>query len=716
MRQGARETSRPVRTVRRAAAGVVLQAEAAECGRACIAMICRHHGRRIGLRELRRRFPLSLKGSSLPDLMRIAAALGFRPRALRVELGELGKLALPAILHWDLDHFVVLARCGRSRAVVLDPATGRRRLHLREVSSRFTGVALELAPAAGFVPGGRADDVPLGRVLGRIRGLGRGLALVGTLSLALQALAVLGPFFLQWVVDQVLVSADRDLLAVLATGFALVLLLEVAVGTLRGWTVTHLSASLALQWTGNVFAHLVRLPLEFFERRHLGDVVSRIGSVRAIQRTLTTSFVEALVDGLLAGLTFLVMLLYSRSLAALALTAVAVYAGVRALAFRALRERTARQLVAGAKQQSYLLESIRGIQSIRIANVEAERDAVHANVLTEAVNQELGLARLSVGIAAANRLVFGLERIAVVWLGARLALDNAFSAGMLVAFLAYQDQFAARVAALVDKGAELRMLRLHAERLADIVLTEPAAPSCATRPAQRLESGAIEVSGVAFRYAEGQAWVLHGVDFTVADGEFVAIVGPSGCGKTSLVKLLAGLLAPTRGRIRIGGAAPAATGAREGGIAAVMQEDHLFAGTIADNIALGDPVPARGRMDAAARLAAVHEEIAAMPMGYESLVGDMGTSLSGGQKQRVMLARALYRRPRVLLLDEATSHLDLGRERAVNAAIRRLPMTRVVVAHRPQTIAAADRVLVLEGGRIRCEHRRRAARARTAAA
>lgn len=687
----------------------VLQTEAAECGLACMAMVCRHHGSRVGVRELRQHFPVSLKGAALPDLVRIAGRLGFRARPLKVELEQLARLQRPAILHWNLNHFVVLATAGRSRVTILDPAIGKRRLRYEEVSPHFTGVALELAPTAKFAPLAPAPALSLSQLTGPIRGLRRALGLVLVLSLALQALVVLGPFFLQWVVDQVLVSADRDLLTVLALGFAMLLLLQAGIGVLRGWAVAFLAARLGLQWAGNVFAHLLRLPLEFFEKRHLGDVVSRMGSLRTIQRTITTSFVEALIDGVMAVVTFLMMLLYSRKLAALSCAAVISYALLRAATFRAVRDASERQLVAGARQQGHLLESLRGMPSIKVAGIEQERETGYADLVNETTNQDLGLAKLGLAFNGASTLVFGLERIATVWIGALLALENVFSAGMLIAYLAYKDQFTGRVAGLVNKGIELRMLRLHGERLADIVLAHPetdAAPASAFRMPS---STRIEVRGLSFRYAEGEPWVLEDLGFAVEEGEAVAIVGASGSGKTTLMKLLLGLLRPTRGGIHVGGQDIAALGVRDYRrmVGAVMQDDRLFAGSIAENIALGDPVVDAGRVEAAARLAAVHEEIAAMPMGYDSLIGDMGTTLSGGQKQRVILARALYGRPRILFLDEATSHLDVGRERIVAEAVRRLNLTRVIVAHRPQTVAGADRVLVLSGGRISRELRGR---------
>ena len=679
----------------------VLQSEASECGLACLAMVADGHGHRIALSELRQRFPLSLKGANLPRLIAIADALGLQARPLRLELEELPELKTPCILHWDLNHFVVLARIRRGRATILDPAFGKRTIGLAEASRHFTGVALEFAPVADFRPRADAGSVSVRQLTGRVTGLWRSLALVLSLSVVLQVFVVLGPFFLQWVVDQALVSADRDLLTVLGIGFGLVLLLQVGVSLLRGWSVVFLSSRLGLQWMGNVFAHLVKLPLDFFGKRHLGDVVSRMGSVQAIQRTLTTSFVEALIDGLMAVVTLGMMLLYSWKLALVTMLASVLYLGIRALAFGPVREGTEQQLVAAARQQSLLLETIRGMPSVKVAGVEQQRQAGYANLMNETVNREVGLARLGLGFNGAKTLVFGIERIAVIWIGALLALQNVFSVGMLVAYLAYKDQFASRVGGLVDKWIEFRMLRLHGERLADIVLAPP------DEDAGRGESpppdeARIEVCNVSFRYAEGEPWVVEDCSFTVSEGESVAITGASGCGKTTLVKLLLGLLKPTRGSIRIGGQDIASLGVRNYRriVGAVMQDDQLFAGSLAENIAFGESAPDPRRVEAAARLAAVHGEIADMPMGYHTLVGDMGTTLSGGQKQRVILARALYRKPRLLFLDEATSHLDVARERLVNDAVRQLAVTKVIIAHRPETIASADRVLEMRAGGI----------------
>lgn len=686
---------------------VVTQSEAAECGLACLAMVASHYGNRIGLRELRRRHSLSLKGATLAQLMDIAGKLGFMCRPLRLDLEHLVELQLPCILHWDLTHFVVLTHVRKCSVTVHDPAFGKRDLPLEEFSRHFTGIALELSPTADFRPSPSPPAIAISQLTGKASGLWRSLALIFSLSIALQVFVLLAPFFMQWTVDHVLIAADRELLTVIGLGFGLALLLQVAIGAVRGWAVIHLSSRLGLQWTGNVFSHLIRLPLDFYEKRHLGDITSRMGSVQAIQRTLTTSFVEALIDGLMAVVTLGMMLLYSWKLALVTMLAVGMYLVLRALSFHMLRSGTEQQLIAAAHQQTHLLESIRGVQSIKVAGRETLRRSGYYNLMNETVNRDVWLARFGLAFGSTNQLIFGIERIAVIWIGAVLAMENVFSVGMLIAYLAYKDQFAQRIGGLIDKWMEFRMLRLHGERLSDIVLTQPEAGE-ADGGAEGLPAQLrIEVEGLGFRYASGEPWVLRDCSMVIEPGESVAIVGASGCGKSTLVKLLLGLLPPTEGQIRVGGLPLAKIGTEHYRrvIGAVMQDDQLFAGSINDNIAFEDEGLDEARVQAAAKLAAVHDDIAAMPMGYNSLVGDMGTTLSGGQKQRVMLARALYRRPQLLFLDEATSHLDVERERLVNDAVRQLDLTRVIIAHRPETIASADRVLVMHAGAIAQELR-----------
>ncbi len=690
---------------------VFLQTEAAECGLASLGMVASFHGHRIDLAGLRRRFTVSLKGATLAYLMQAAGRLHFAPRPLRLELAELAQLRMPCILHWDLNHFVVLKSADARAAVIHDPAFGVRRLALAEVSRHFTGIALELSPTAQFAPADERRKVRLKDLMGTVTGLRRSLAQVLVLAFALQAIAIVSPFYMQWAIDGAVVSADRDLLTVLGLGFLMLSLMQVALTALRSWVVLYLGTTLNLQWLANVFSHLLRLPVSYFEKRHLGDVVSRFGAVNTIQRTLTSSFVEALIDGAMALATLAMMLVYSRLLTGLAIASVAAYGLLRWAFYEPLRRATEEHIVHAAKQQSHFLETVRGVQSIKLFGRQEERRSRWLNLVVDAMNRDLATQKLGLGFRLANGLVFGVERIAIVWLGSLLVLDSAFSVGMLFAFVSYKEQFSARVAGLIDKMIELRMLGLQAERLADIVLAPPEAES----PALAVDDveASLEVSAVSFRYSDTEPFVLLNCSFAVAPGESVAIVGASGGGKTTLVKLMLGLLAPTDGRILAGGVDIQKLGIDRYRklVGTVMQDDQLFAGSIADNVSFFDPAPDQGAIERYARMAAVHDDIAAMPMGYNTLIGDMGAALSGGQKQRILLARALYKQPKILFLDEATSALDVQKERAVNEAIRALNLTRIIIAHRPETIASAQRVIVLQGGRVAQDLRRVAAEA-----
>jgi len=680
---------------------VVLQSEAAECGLACLAMVAGAHGLDTDLPTLRRRFSLSLKGVTLAELVRMAHVLQLNTRALRAEPAELAQVQLPCVLHWDLNHFVVLVALQRGEAVIHDPARGLLRLKLAELSRHFSGVLLELQPALGFQPARERQHVSLRQLLGPVRGLRRSLLQIFTLALALEVFVLLSPFFMQWVVDGALVSADRDLVLTLGIGFGLLVLVQAATAAARSWAVLALSASLNLQWLVNVFAHLLRLPVAWFEKRHAGDIWSRFGAVQHIQRTLTTSFIEAVLDGLLVLLTLVMMLLYSPLLTALVLGAVAGYGLLRWVFFGPLRRASEEALVFEARQSSHFLESLRGVLAIKLFNAQGERQSRFSSLVVETMNAQLTVRKLELVFTVLHRLLFGLERVGVVWLGALLVIDQRLSLGMLFAFVAYKETFAARVSALVDKAVDLKMLRLQGERLADIVLTAPELEA-ETVEAQRPLDGSLELRDLRFAYADGEPEVLRGVNLRIEPGESVAIVGPSGCGKTTLLKLMLGVHAPTAGQVLVGGVPLGRAGlhAWREHVGVVLQDEPLFSGSLLDNISFFSPEPDAAWAQECARLACVHDEIAAMPMGYHTLIGDMGAALSGGQKQRVLLARALYKRPKILLLDEATSSLDVERERAVNQAIRHLALTRVIVAHRPETIQSAGRVVALHEGRV----------------
>lgn len=680
----------------------LLQTEVAECGLACLAMVACYHGFRTDLPALRARFHLSLQGADLGQIADFADRIKLNSRPLRLEVEDMRKLKTPCILHWDMNHFVVLQRADSKSITIHDPAVGVRRLPYAEVGKHFTGVALELTPAIDFKCVEERRHVSLASLVGSVRGLWRSFGLVFLMALALEALALLAPMLNQWVVDEALVTADRGLLNVLAIGSLLLMLTQAAVSQARGWTVMYLSTHLNLQWIGNVFNHLLQLPLEWFEKRHLGDVVSRFGSVGAIQRTITTSFIGAVLDGLMAMATFVMMVLYSPMLSLVVVLTVVLYAMLRALAYLPLREASQEGLMLAAREQTCFLETIRAIQAIKLYGREQDRRNRWLNLMVDVMNRGVRTQKLGMLFSNANLIITGVSGTLMLWLGAGMVMDGVFTIGMMFAFTAYGTQFGARMSSLIDNFIEFRMLSLHTERLADIVM-EPAEADVTNDGSVARLAPCIELVDVGFRYSEGGPWIVRHLNLVIEPGDSVAIVGPSGGGKTTLIKLILSVLKPTEGEIRYGGVPIKQLGAgnyRAAALAVVMQDDQLLTGSLTENISFFDAQVDFQRVQQCARMAAMHADIEAMPMGYATLTGDMGTTLSGGQKQRILLARAFYKDPKVLILDEATSHMDVLLERAVNSAIASLNITRILVAHRPETIASAKRVLALVGGAI----------------
>ncbi|EJL86439.1 ABC-type bacteriocin/lantibiotic exporter [Herbaspirillum sp. CF444] len=683
---------------------LILQTETSECGLACLGMIAGYHGYRTDMNTLRRRFSISLKGATLAHLMRMANELELSSRPLKLDIQDLSNLRLPCILHWNFHHFVVLKEVGRKSITIYDPGVGIRKLPPEEVSKAFTGVALELWPGANFKPQEIKQHVSIRNMMGRVTGLRRSFAQILLLALGLELFSLVSPFYMQWVLDNVLVASDSNLLTTLALGFALLVLVQQTASAIRSWMLIYMGTMLNIQWRSNVFMHLIRLPVTYFEKRHLGDVVSRFGSVDAIQKTLTTSFLEALLDGLMTVVTLVMMFIYSPVLPWISLGAMALYALGRWIWYAPLRNATEEQLIHAAKQQSHFLETMRGIKTIKLFQRQEERHASWLTTLIDQINADLRSQKMQLFYRAFNGTLFGLERILVIWMGAGLVIKGAFTAGVLIAFSAYREQFNNRISSLIDKLFEVNMLRLQGERLADIVFSEQEI----TAPANRLQedgnaiAASIELIDVHFRYAEQEPLVLNGIDLKITPGESIAIVGPSGCGKSTLTNLMLGVLPLTRGEIFIGGIPLQQIGLDRlrGMVGTVMQDDVLFAGSIADNISFFDADADPYWIQQCAAMAAIDTEIAAMPMKYNTLVGDMGTVLSGGQKQRILLSRALYKKPRILFLDEATSHLDIEREQQVNTSVKMLDITRIIIAHRPETIASANRIVVLHQGKI----------------
>lgn len=688
--------------LRRKRVQLIRQTEVAECGLASLAMIANYHGMDVDLGTLRRRFQPSVRGAPLKSLIAVADSLGLTPRAVKLPLEQLGNLHVPAILHWDMSHYVVLEEVRNGKALIHNPEGRSRRVHLAEVSNHFTGVALELRPTNDFEPTSQRVRLRLSQLWQRITGLKRALVQTLVLSVVMQAFVLASPYYMQVAIDSALPALDRDLLSVLALGFGLFTVINAGAALLRSFVLLSAGTALGYGISVNVARRLFRLPVSWFEKRHVGDVLSRFQSITPIRQFMTEGAIGTMLDGMLTMFTLIAMFFYSPVLTIVAVVAFAAYGLIRIAIFPAQREAQEEAIVAFGREQTTMIESLRGIVTLRLYNRESARHALWQTRLTDAVNASVGLARINAWQQTSNTLIFGIETIVSILLAIRLVIDGGFSVGMMFAYMAYKTVFLQRGISLIDQIIAFRMLGLHLERLADIAFADQDTSfSREEKPYQELD-GCIELKGVKFRYSPSDPLVLNGVNLKVSSGEHIAITGPSGGGKSTLVKLLLGLIEPDEGEVLVNGIPLVQFGHKNfhDQIGAVLQDDSVFAGTLADNIALFDNTPSTEGITQAAIGAALHEEIMAMPMGYETLVGDMGSSLSGGQRQRLLLARALYRKPRILIMDEGTSALDSVREQMVNVAIGHLGATRIMIAHRRETVMFASCIYSMQKGEL----------------
>ncbi|MBN8829097.1 MAG: peptidase domain-containing ABC transporter, partial [Sphingomonadales bacterium] len=520
------------------------------------------------------------------------------------------------------------------------------------------------------------------------------------LSMVLQAYVLAAPFYLRAAVDEALPALDNALLVTLALGFAALALIGAGAALLRKIVLLSSGAALSYGITSNLARRLIRLPIAWFEKRKVGDILTRFQSVLPIQRFLIESAPLALIDGLLSVLTLAMMLLTAPTLALVTLLGLIAYGALRLALLREEKLREADYVKALGREQGVLIETLRGMVTLRLAGRETTRHALWQNRLTEALGARYLHERTKAWHETAKTLIPAVELVVVIFLAIRGSMAGALSLGTLFAYLAYRQQFVQAGQSLLDEAVQLRLLDLHLEQLADIAHAEEDAGFAEPLMQPGFE-GRIELRNVHFSYGPQEPLVLAGIDLSIAPGDHIAITGPSGGGKTTLAKIILGLIEPAEGQVLIDGRPLAQYGRRafRQHVAAVLQDDVLYAGSIADNVASFEEID-MDWLTECLKAAAIHDDIEAMPMRHHTLVGDMGSTLSGGQRQRILLARALYRRPQVLLLDEGTAHLDLAHEARVNAAVSALGITRIIIAHRPETIAAADRVVRLVGGRI----------------
>lgn len=710
-------------------------------------MILGAHGHHLSMRALADEMGIGRDGVSALTLVRVARARGLTTRAFSLPAEQVHAIPLPAVAYWRSRHFVVVERVAGERITIVDPGIGRLKLTREEFAKDYSGVAFTFAPSPDFERGRFGEQRSWWSRYIRFSVLNhRGiLAVLVLLSLVLQGLGLVLPAVTESIVDRVLGRGEIDLLSLLGLAGVAAVLAHLALGAVRAWALVVLRARADTVLLDDLARRLLALPFRFFAHRGSADLVARITGASLLREILTGQVLSALLDVPLAVVYLVAVTVRSPLLGGV----LALFAGAQFLVVLLTRQRI-RDLVhreheARNDAQGQLIEAVKGIETIKSAGAEPQvlrRWTRLLDVQMRRVRRSSFAQGMQDTVLAALRFAAPLV---LLWVGAWQVVEHRLTAGAMLGVLALAAAALAPLASLTGSLRGLQTARAQAERLADIWETAPEAVSgaasdggsgavsggvsgggsCGVRDGATGDEGAaprtsppapapadgclggtargsgIEMRGVGFRYAPESPWIVRGIDLSIAPGQKVALVGRSGSGKTTLARLLLGLFPPVEGEIRYDGVPVSRLdrGRLRRRFGVVTQEPALFTGSIADNIALASPDASPDEVEEAARLACVHDDIAAMPMGYHTPLTE-GAGLSGGQRQRIALARAILARPEFLLLDEATSHLDTDTEAALSTSLGTLPQTRIVIAHRLSTIRDADLILVLDGGRI----------------
>jgi ATP-binding cassette, subfamily B, bacterial len=672
-----------------------------DCAAACLAMIVSHHGRKTSLSECRTLIPTGRDGASARALAEAARRFGLAVRAISIEMDDLRSLALPAIIHWQFNHFVVVERCSKTAIRIVDPARGRVTITSDEFSNAFTGIALVLhapsklkAPATAPEPGWR-------HYFRHLRPRKRLILLVLACSLLVQLAGLAVPVVTLFAVDRVIPTANAELLPLLLVAAVLLVANQLIISNLRERVLVYLKAHLDLQATTSFLAHLLSLPLAFFDRRGSGDLLGRLTSNARVRETLSTPLLAAVLDATFALVYLALLVLVDPAFAAIVVLLALIHSASVAVLTRKLRARLQQELFARAESHDFLAQAFSGIAALKASGGERRALDYWTPLMAKEVSATVAVNRLQATAATASAAFRLMSALVLLVLGTHRVVAGDETLGVMFALIALATAFLTPVAALVSHFEEIRRATAHLDRVVDVLNARPEQPR-SPRTRARALTGAIELNNVSFSYGGGADLAVRDVSLTVAPGAKVAIVGRTGSGKSTLARLILGLYVPTRGEVRFDGTRIDEYDLRElrNQFGVVLQDPALFAGTIRQNIAFHCPDAPLDAVVRAARIAAIDEEIRRMPLGYDTPIMPGGGGLSGGQRQRIALAQAAARGPAILVLDEATSHLDTITERRIDQQLNRIRCTRIVIAHRLSTIRDADCIVVLDEGEV----------------
>jgi ATP-binding cassette, subfamily B, bacterial len=691
---------------RRQRVPVVRQLTALECGAACLAMILNYFGRETSVAECREQCDVGRDGLTAKAIGAAARHYGLRVRAFSIQdVESLQHFQLPGIVHWNFNHFVVLEHFSANKVNIVDPALGRQQLTKEQFSKAFTGVILIFEPGIDFMRR-RANNSPLWRTylvhMLRLANTSSALVQILAASVLLQILGLALPVFTKILIDDVLPLQMTNLVTIMGVGFLLLFLTQLFTSYLRAALLIYLQGRLDLELMLGFFDHLLRLPFAFFHQRNSGDLLMRLASNATIREMLTNQTISTILDGGLVVVYFLILLTYAPAFGLIVLGIGTVQVAILLVTTKQMHSLTQQDLQAQAESQSYLVEALHGMATLKSSGAEEQAFGHWSNLFTNHLNISLRRSHFTAVVTTLTSSLRAFSPLLLLWIGALQVMNGRMSLGAMLALNALAGAFLAPFASLIATGQRLQMAGGHLERIMDVLQTEPEQdPGRGAKTAGPLTKQ-IEFRNISFRYHANAPWSLQNVSFKIAAGQKVAVVGPTGSGKSTLARLLLAFYLPTRGQIYYDGMPldnlDYRTLRRQFGV--VLQEAVLFTGSIRENITFNNQKASLADVVRAAQQAAVHDDILAMPMGYETVVAEAGNTLSGGQRQRLALARALIGAPSVLLLDEATSHLDAVTEARVHENLRNLACTCLVIAHRLSTIQDADLILVMNQGQI----------------
>jgi len=673
-----------------------------ECGLTCLAMMLTYHGRKTSVSELRTRFSVGRDGSSALGIVKAARSMGMRVRALSLQHTEMRRILLPAIVHWEFNHFLVVERWSPKWVHIVDPAGGRRRLTAEEFDAGFTGIAITLEPSANFDRNTPPSPVSLrSYVMEGIKQAPGALVQILIASVVLQIFGLVMPFMTKVVVDQILPFKISNMMTVLGLGMIMLFSAQIITTLLREWLLVYLRARIDIHMMLGFFKHLLSLPYNFFLQRSSGDLLTRMGSNTTIRDILSSNLIGTLLDSSMVIVYLFILLSQSLAFTLLTLLIGFLQMLLIVVTYRPIRELARQELNAQGKSQGYLAEALNGIATVKAAGAEEEVYNRWSNHFFDQLSISVRRGYLSSLASAAMSVLGSFSSIALLWLGAMQVLNGSMSVGTMLALNTLAGSFLGPLSSLVGRAQQVQLVQANLERLTDITAAEPEQHQQAVQSPPKL-TGHVQLENVGFRYSSDGPEVLRSINLTIRSGQKIAIVGRTGSGKSTLGRLLLGLSLPTSGTISYDGIPLQRMRCQEvrRQFGVVMQDTVIFSGTILENLTLNNPTMSREQAMHAAQIAAIHEDIMRMPMGYDTFVGEGGSALSGGQRQRMAIARAVAHNPVMLLLDEATSSLDVITEQRVAEHLESFACTQIIIAHRLSTIRKADVILVLDEGTI----------------